>query len=391
MTTTTTQPAPLSTCRPPRVFKAILLTLPVALLAALFLLGAQSGDDPLRTISAGVTWVGVVTLFFLMLRTGRIDRYRATFFVAFALAFVLSFISHLVEVRGSMLLSEETFMSGDTPFCHLVIPMILIPAALTRTVIFPGSLLGPYGVAGMFVLWLGATLAIGRGWCSWVCFYGGLDEGFSRLLKKARIRKIDPRWTYLPYALLLAIVLTSALSLTSVYCTWLCPFKAVTEFSPPDSLVTLFQTVLFFSIFIAAVIVLPMLTRKRVQCGLFCPFGAMQSFSNAINVFDVRIDLEKCSHCGLCVRSCPTFSLDEHSLQSGHTRLSCTKCGRCVEQCPKGAIEYHVRGTAPAAHPLVARVLYLYPAYLLMVAVGGGIFADGLWRLLKLIVTGSML
>ena len=40
-----------------------------------------------------------------------------------------------------MVLTVENVLSGDTPFCHLVIPMIIIPAVLTRTIIFPG----PFG------------------------------------------------------------------------------------------------------------------------------------------------------------------------------------------------------------------------------------------------------
>lgn len=121
-------------------------------------------------------------------------------------------------------------ISGETPFCHLVIPMIIVPVAVTRTIIFPGSLLeGFANVASMIVLWLGVSLALGRGWCSWGCFYGGLDEGFSRVLKKPVIKKIDRKWIYLPFAVLLVIVLTSALTLSPPYCEWLCPFKAVTS------------------------------------------------------------------------------------------------------------------------------------------------------------------
>ena len=61
---------------------------------------------------------------------------------------------------------------------------------------------------------VGASLAVGRGWCSWGCFYGGWDELFSRLRKKPLIkhRQIDSRWRYLPFAVLLAIVLLSAIT-----------------------------------------------------------------------------------------------------------------------------------------------------------------------------------
>ena len=125
----------------------------------------------------------------------------------------------------------------------------------------------------MVVLWLGTSLALGRGWCSWGCFYGGLDEGFSRVLKKPVIKKIDRKWIYLPFAVLLVIVLTSALTLSPTYCEWLCPFKAVTEFAEVTSLTAVVQTVIFVSLFIGLVIVLPILIND------FQPLGSGESAS----------------------------------------------------------------------------------------------------------------
>jgi ferredoxin-type protein NapH len=371
--------------------KSLLLTLPMALLGLLFLMGPNPPSDPLRLLANGATWISLTVIFFFLLRTGTTYALRATLFTVIAVAFSIGFIANLIEARGSMMLTEQTMASGETPFCHLVIPMVLIPAALTKTIIFPGSLVGQYGVASMFVLWIGASLALGRGWCSWVCFYGGLDEGFSRLSKNPRLKLKDPRWRTLPYAMLLAVVLLSAVSFSPVYCEWLCPFKTVTEFVEPTSFKIWVQTVIFLSLFAGAVVVLPILTRKRVQCGLACPFGAMQSFTNPVNVFDVRINPAQCSNCGKCTRECPTFSLDENSLKTGKPLLSCSKCGKCVDACPKGAINFHIKGTCPGSRPRLARALFLYPAFLLMLVIGGGMIADALWRLLTLLTTGSMI
>jgi polyferredoxin len=327
-----------------------------------------------------------------MLTTGKTHRYRSLLFIILAVGFVITFITNLLETRGSMVLTDELAISGETPFCHLVIPMILIPAALTRTIIFPGSLLRGFASIGMMVvIWIGSSLALGRGWCSWACFYGGLDEGFSRLLKKPRIAHIDRKWVLLPYGVLLAVVLTSALTLSPTYCEWLCPFKAVTEFAEVTSFKAVVQTVIFVSLFIGLVIVLPLLTKRRIQCGLFCPFGAMQSFTNKLNIFGVRIDAAKCAQCKRCIRECPTFSLDESSLESGKPLMSCTKCGQCIDVCPKQAVSYHIKGTPLGVKPQVARVMFLFPATLLMASLGGGLIAGGLWRILKLVTTGSML
>ena len=71
--------------------------------------------------------------------------------------------------------------------------------------------------------------------------------------------------------------------------------------------------------------------------------------------------------------------------------MTCTRCAHCIDTCPKGAISYRIKGTSLKASPTVARVLYLYPAYFLMAFVGGSIIMNGLYRLLLLITTGSML
>jgi ferredoxin-type protein NapH len=379
------------------VWKGLLLWLPIALISALTPLQVlQSGEVGMYGLAALIAWAVFNTFFALIFITGKTHRFRAVLFILVAVALPLEFIPYMVETYGSMMLSEATMLSTGASFCPLTMPMILIPALFRRVVIFPGELLpsashGAFSV--MFIVWVGSSLAMGRGWCSWGCFYGGWDELFSRIRVRKRplLRKIDRRWIYLPFAVLLAIVLLSALTYGPVYCEWLCPFKIVTEFQAPSSALAIFQIATFVSLFIGLVVVLPLLSRRRVQCGLFCPFGAMQSLLNKINIFEVRIDTEKCSGCQRCLRSCPTFSLDESSLKTGKPLLTCTKCAACIDACTKGAIAYHIKGTRIGVRPNVARGLFLYPAMILMSFIGAGIFTSGLYRVLKLVATGSMI
>jgi len=369
------------------------LGVPMCLLTLMMLMGGpRPPQDPLRLIPLLVTWIFINGLFILMLRTGRTDRYRAILFIALAFAFVLTFITNLVEIRGSMALSEEDMLTGKTPFCHLVIPMTVIPAALTRTIIFPGSMLGGFAPIGaMLVLWLGVSIALGRGWCSWGCFFGGLEEGFSRVRRRAVIRHIDARWTYLPYAVLLVVVLTSAAFLSPTYCMWLCPFKTVTEFPAINSTLRAVQAGIFGSLFAGLVVALPILTRRRTQCGLFCPFGAFQSAANKVSAFDIRIDRDVCNRCGLCTTVCPTFSLDERSLEKGKPRVSCSQCGKCVDACTRRAITYHVKGTSVDPCRRRDRLLFMLPAFLLLAVMGGGMIQGALQRLLLLATTGRLI
>ncbi len=371
--------------------KTVLLCLPMVLVTAVMLSGGKLPAEPSRLVALILTFVFFNSFFFLMLYKGRTDRYRAVLFFTYAVAFVIAFITHLIEFRGSMALSEANMIEGATPFCHIVIPMTLIPAVLTRTIIFPGTLTGVHAsIAGMFVLWIGASLSLGRGFCGWACFFGGLEDGFSRLLKRPIIKRINHSWTYLPYAVLLVIVLTAAISLSPTYCMWLCPFKTVTEYVQVTSVKVAIQTGIFLTLFVGLVIVLPILTKRRTQCGLLCPFGAFQSFTNKVNVFDIRIDRDKCVKCGQCIKACPTFSMDEASIEKGQSRISCMKCGKCIDTCPKQAIAYHVKGTQLSGR-MLPRVLFLYPAFLFMSVMAGRNVQDAIVRIIKLVTTGSMI
>jgi NAD-dependent dihydropyrimidine dehydrogenase PreA subunit len=56
----------------------------------------------------------------------------------------------------------------------------------------------------------------------------------------------------------------------------------------------------------------------------------------------MKVNVDKCMHCGACVGSCPknAIFLAEVVLQFGE---ECTRCGRCVKICPVGAISMEAK------------------------------------------------
>ncbi len=375
---------------PRSVGKSLLLTLPILLWALIMF--SQTLTVP--AAAPKIAWLAVaafmVTLFFLMLRTRKTYRWRRIFFVSLGLLFPVGFIWDLLALRGSMSIPIEKMISGDTPFCFLAIPMMIVPAALTKTIAFPGSILptasNPHAIGAMVALWLAATLVLGKGWCAYGCFFGGIEEGFAAFPRKARIKRVDPRWRWAPWAVLAAVVLISAATFTPTYCEWLCPFKAVTEFPEVNSAQTTVQAGIFGSLFLGLVLVLPFLTKLRTQCTILCPFGAFQSLFNKLSVFDVRIDRDKCTDCVTCRRACPTLSLDEGSVGKGRAMMSCMRCGACVDACTKDAARWHIKGTSLSASPETARLLFLYPAWGFATMFGGSILANTVEKLVHLAV-----
>ena len=381
----------LSSREPRSVSWSLFLTLPIALWSFLMFAASLRQPNPSLQIAAIVTSVFMIVLFFMMIRTKSTYRWRRWFFVALGLLFPVGFIHNVIAMRGTMGIPIEEMIAGRTPFCFIPIPLLILPAALYKTVVFPGSILPHGGMSGggmaaMVGIWLAVTIVVGKGWCSYACFFGGIEEGMAAVPAKAKVRKIDPRWRCGPWAVLLAMVLLSVALFEPAYCMWLCPFKAVSEYVAARNTVGVVQNGIFIVLFATLVIALPLLTKKRTQCSFFCPFGAFQSIFNKTSVFDVKIDKTRCTPCVLCQRSCPTMSLSDESIAKGETLMSCMKCGACVDVCPKDAAVWHIRGTEVAVKPERARLMFLYAAWAMAIMFGGSIIADGLATMLHVFV-----
>lgn len=374
--------------RPFRSIKmSLLLTLPIAMWALLmFSRSFMPGNRTSMRIAAVIVMCFMVWLFYKMVRTGKTYRWRRYFFVALGFLFPVGFIAALFAERGSMSIGLDQMAGGNTPFCFLAIPMLIIPAALTKTIIFPGSIFpkmsNPSSIAAMIGLWFAATLVMGKAWCAYACFFGGIEEGFAGVMKKAKLRNIDARFRYVPWAVLLLIVLLSAAMFEPIYCIWLCPFKTVTEYLRIHSVETVIQAVIFLTLFIALVVVFPVLTKRRTQCAFFCPFGAFQSLFDKINIFQVRVDRSKCNDCVLCRKNCPTMAISADSLSEGKMLTSCMRCGECVDNCPSGAAVWHIKGTEINVKPERARLMFLYASWAIATMFGGSILAGSISTML---------
>jgi len=379
--------------RPPAfrsIGRSILLTLPIALWSLLMFTPSFRSGGRALSIGAVLVIVFMTSLFFLMMRTGETYRWRRIFFVALGFLFPVGFIASLIAERGTMSIPISRMVSGDTPFCFMVTPALILPAAFARTIVFPGSILptasNPHSIAVMIGLWFAFTLVLGKAWCSYACFFGGMDEGFAAFGKRRRLHRFVTKYgsilRLIPWAILLCVVLLSAALFEPFYCMWLCPFKTVTEFPAVRDLETALQFGVFVTLFVGLVVVLPYLTKKRTQCGFFCPFGAFQSLFNKINLFEIRFNREKCVDCTLCQTSCPAVALSKDSIREGKTLLNCMKCGACVDACKKDAAVWHIKGTPVAAKPERARLLFLYGAWALATMFGGSVLANGVHTLI---------
>ena len=313
---------------------------------------------------SGAAWVYGLFLIYLFARMtfaeqhnkGSGVKYRRVFQIVFAVFFCISFISRLFAERGSMAITSGAMTNSEIPFCHIAIPQVLLPFTITRDIIFPARVSGHYAsIASMLCIWLALTFTIGRGWCSWVCFYGGWEEGFSHIGKKRRLNLLakNKEIREFQFGFFAFIVLASLGAMSAVYCEWFCPFKLVTEFSPMNTIPGLIAGVIFIGLFLSFVIVLPILTKRRTQCSTLCPFGAFASLTDKASLFSVTIDTQKCKGCMKCASACPFGAIDTDTIQlkKGRPELTCAKCGECIHVCSEKAISYSFRFTARCKKP----------------------------------------
>jgi ferredoxin-type protein NapH len=409
------------------LISAMLLTIVMAFNVYFFHIQSPMLDKSLSSTIAGwIMFLFLVSLFFLLLYTGNISTYRRIFFVSSALLLFPAFIAGMYETFGHMYLTEENVMNSSTSYCHIVTPMIILPYLFNKTIIFPAKIFeSAASVYGMLIIWLLATLVSGKGFCSWICFYGGWDDGFSRIRKKPLL-KLNPenkKLRFFGFAMLAFVVLASLFTLTVIYCEWLCPFKLITEYAQVVDMKSFIAFTLFVLAFFGLVVVLPLLTKKRFQCLAFCPFGAFQALLDRLSLYRVHIDPEKCTQCLRCISVCPTLALSKEIILGKKTRphLTCTKCGECFKACKSGAISYafSLGKNRPASNPssfvnklksnptgrnkalikifsvvkelLSPQSLFIFSSYTLGMIIMSAFARSTVQRTINLILTGSFL
>lgn len=348
----------------------------------------------------------------MIYRTGKVSKYRSIFFIIYAFSFIISFVSHLIEQRGGMVLTQQAIDNLEVPLCPVAIPQLILPAILKQMLIFPTKLLeGPYGgFYPILFMWLVGVISLGKGWCSWGCFFGGIDEGFSKILHKEKIpsKNLNPKWRYFSFALLFVIIIWAFLSMEPVYCAWICPLKLVTEYVEITNLTTYLQAVIFITLGIGLLIILPLLSKKRIHCGTFCPLGASQSIVGLINPYRVKIDKEKCINCKKCEKLCPIFAINE-----GKISMTCIRCGKCMDECPTRAIDFRLLGIPFSTKDRVlssriknkilalplrfieeiidARTIFVFGALLFGAIISGSFVPQTMLRIYRLFTEGTLL
>lgn len=293
---------------------------------------------------------GVLT--FQILRTGKVNKIRLVLFISLMIFFTIVFSLSAEVNRGSILLTTAQIESADVPICPLTVPFVVAPLVIRGEMIFPSSIQALLGI-GLF--WFGFALLFGRGWCSWLCFFGGIDQACAAAAKRTRLKVggLSRSWRLFPYAFLLFLILVAVGALYPLFCAWICPLRLVYDPPAVNTTVEWLSAVIFVGGAMVFLIGGPFLTKKRLFCSFICPLLPVNAILGRLSPFKVKVDREKCNDCGACVKICESFAMTKESLEKGEASMECTKCGKCMDICPTGAIDYKLIGTERSVRPVI--------------------------------------
>lgn len=336
------------------------LGLSVILFAALSTLSFISAGHDRPFFYAKLIWsLAVSSLGFCIYRSGVISKYRSILFILIAFFFFLEF----------KLFRFFSFANATPPYCHIAQAPTLLNFIYSQYLALISGDWRLWGALTLGFLWLAIILTIGQGICSWVCFYGGLDEACSKVIRKPLVKvKIAKPWRDFPIAFLIFLLIVSFLQGLPFFCNWFCPFKLTEAFWDSYPVVRVAQAVLFWLALAGFVVILPILTKKRTFCSLICPFGALASICGNVSPYRTAINEEKCIRCGKCQDVCPVFAIEDKNPKEYKISSFCNRCGKCIDICPVGAINMLIK---KAGRQIDTRDIFIFLSLLVAGAVSG--------------------
>ncbi len=196
-----------------------------------------------------------------------------------------------------------------------------------------------------FLMAVGAIC--GRFVCGWLCPFGWIQELLHKIPfpKKIRSFRWDKPLRFLKYGILVVFVILLPLFLVDFigqgepfFCKLICPAGTLEGGIPMvllnEPLRATIGWLYTWKMAILAVLIFLSILIYRPFCKYLCPLGAVYGLANPVSFYKLRVDEEKCIHCGKCAKVCP---MQVDPVKSPNA-LECIRCGECKKACPTGAI-----------------------------------------------------
>ncbi len=173
--------------------------------------------------------------------------------------------------------------------------------------------------------------------CGWACPMGALQELIYKLPLFKRIK-----------AKKLPFILTNTIRAGAFIVMLLFLFgviggkrgMVIYHYINPFNLFNLEFELASILIAVVAIIIFSFFT-YRPFCQFICPFGFVSWIAERISIFRIRVDKEKCTECGACIKACP-LEAAKGRVKGKIASADCFSCARCLRVCQEDAMKYTV-------------------------------------------------
>ena len=252
-------------------------------------------------------------------------------------AYIKGFIDGKIYTGNAKYACVPGFNCYSCPGAVGSCPLGSIQNALAST----GHRAGWY-VLGIILLY---GVILGRTICGWLCPLGLIQELLHKIpTPKIRKNRITRTLSWLKYVILVVFVVAIPLWYGLGYqiplpgfCKYICPagtFEGAMGHLANPANVNYYSMlgILFTRKFVIMLVIgLACVFCYRSFCRFIRPLGAIYGLFNRFNIIGVKVDANRCNHCGACVRHC---GMDVR--RAGDHE--CIHCGKCMEVCSQGAI-----------------------------------------------------
>lgn len=272
-----------------------------------------------QKIAAGVPWLrSVVQIGFVL------------FSVLLGIEFAM-FVHSLAAPLDDPIATRPPAVEAFLPISSLMSLVYLIKTGIANTI-------RPAGLV-IFSLTIILSLAMRRGFCSWVCPIGTISEWLHKAGKKLFGRNLlMPLWLdstlrtikYLLLGFFLYNILGMSAAMLASFIQGdynrIADVKMYLFFRN----ITLVTAVVIGSLFVMSIIF------KNFLCRYLCPYGALLAVFSGFSATAVRRDTQSCINCGACARACPNRIAVDKKIFVGSSE--CTACYNCIHACKKPGV-----------------------------------------------------
>ena len=252
-------------------------------------------------------------------------------------AYAKGFIKGEIYTGSAKMVCVPGFNCYSCPAAVGACPLGSLQNALAAS----GNRTGFY-VFGILMLW---GLILGRTICGWLCPLGLMQELLHKIpTPKIKKNSVTHALTYLKYVMLAVFAIAVPLwfglrqgKAVPGFCKYICPagtFEGAIGLLSNQGNSDLFGLLgIFFTrkFLIMMIIGLACVFCYRSFCRFLCPLGAIYGMFNRLAVTGVKVDADRCTHCGACAMNC---RMDVRHVGD----RECINCAQCMDVCRQGAI-----------------------------------------------------